>query len=248
MSIKFSCSGSFFERIFMSKILVVDDDRDIVNAICIYLQGDGYETVKAYNGNEALDKYSECDLVLLDVMMPEMDGIQTITEMRKQSNIPVIFLTAKAEDTDKVVGLNVGADDYITKPFNPAELLARVRSALRRYKILGGIGGEKEESDCIYCGGLCLDDRAKKFTVDGEEVSLTPTEYDIMKLLMENQGKVFSPKDIIREVWHETPSGQEASVAVHIRHLREKIEINPSDPRYIVMVWGRGYKMGESNG
>lgn len=231
----------------MSTILVVDDDRDIVNAICIYLQSDGYETIKAYNGKEAIRKAEEnvCDLILLDVMMPEMDGIEAMTIIRKRSNIPVIFLTAKAEDTDKVLGLNAGADDYITKPFNPAELLARVRSALRRYKILGGNdNGQKKSDDLIYCGGLCLDDREKRLTLDGEEVRLTPTEYKIMKLFMENQGTVFSPKDIIRKVWHETPFGQEGTVAVHIRHIREKIEINPSDPRYLVIVWGRGYKLG----
>ncbi len=235
----------------MSTVLVVDDDRDIVNAICIYLKSDGYDTIKAGNGNEAVEivKCGKCDLVLLDVMMPVMDGIEAMTEIRKFSNVPVIFLTAKAEDTDKILGLNVGADDYVTKPFNPVELLARVKSALRRYQILGGAGGMNQNADNnLYCGGLCLNDSEKRLTVDGEEVSLTPTEYDILRLLMRNQGKVFSPKDIIREVWHEDPCGQENAVAVHIRHLREKIEINPSDPRYIVMVGGRGYKIGGNNG
>lgn len=231
----------------MSTILVADDDRDIVKIICVYLRSEGYETVVAYNGRDAVESVEKDmpDLVLLDVMMPVMNGIEAITEIRKKSNIPVIFLTAKAEDTDKIMGLNIGADDYITKPFNPSELIARVNSALRRYHVLGGEDGIREkEPENLMFGGLCLNDRKKEFTVDGQVVSLTPTEFEIMKLLMQNPGKVISPKDIVREIWNETPVGQESTIAVHIRHLREKIEIDPSDPRYIILVWGRGYRLG----
>ena len=237
----------------MSRILVCDDDHDIVKAICIYLKGSGYDTVTAFNGKEAVEKLEtdKPDLVILDVMMPVMDGIEALSRIRESSNLPVILLTAKAEDTDKVLGLNIGADDYITKPFNPAELLARVKSALRRYLLLGGAQGEKSagSENCgavttISYRGLVLDDRKKEVTLDGDVLQLTPTEYDILRLLLRSQGKVFSPKEIVRQVWHEDYEGLVSSVPVHIRHLREKIEINPSDPRYIILVWGRGYRLG----
>ncbi|MDD6715904.1 MAG: response regulator transcription factor [Firmicutes bacterium] len=237
----------------MSRILVCDDDHDIVKAICIYLTGSGYETVTAFNGKEAVEKLEtdKPDLVILDVMMPLMDGIEALSRIRENSNLPVILLTAKAEDTDKVLGLNLGADDYITKPFNPAELLARVKSALRRYLLLGGAQGEKNagsensgEVKTLTYRGLVLDDRKKEVTLDGDVLQLTPTEYDILRLLLRSQGKVFSPKEIVRQVWHEDYEGLASSVPVHIRHLREKIEINPSDPRYIILVWGRGYRLG----
>ena len=226
----------------MYNILICDDEKDIVSALKIYLQSEGYRTFEAYNGREALKIKREEDihLVLMDIMMPEMDGISAMVELRKQSNVPVILLTAKGEDTDKILGLNVGADDYITKPFNPVEMLARVRSQLRRYMQLGG-GTVKDSSLCI--GNICLDDKSKKVTVDGEPVSLTPTEYDILKLLMEHPGEVFQPKTIYRRVWDDEPYGAESTVAVHIRHLREKIEISPAEPRYIKAVWGQGYKM-----
>ena len=184
---------------------------------------------------------TDIHLVLMDVMMPEMDGITAIAALRQQYNLPVILLTAKSEDTDKVLGLNVGADDYVTKPFNPVELLARVRSQLRRYMNLGGRASV--EAHCLTAGGLVMDDRRKQVTVDGDPVSLTPREYDILKLCMENPGTVMSPKEIYRRVWQEDPLGSEGVVAVHIRHLREKIEINPAEPRYIQVVWGQGYKL-----
>ena len=211
----------------MYNILICDDEKDIVSAIEIYLKTAGYSVYKAYNGMEAVDMVNSNDiqLVLMDVMMPQMDGITA---------------TAKSEDTDKVLGLEVGADDYVTKPFNPVELLARVKSQLRRYMQLGG--GETPK-DKLVIGGIELDDKSKQVTLDGEVMPLTPTEYDILKLLMQNVGKVFSTKEIYRAVWKEDPMGAEGSVAVHIRHLREKIEINPSDPRYIKVIWGRGYKM-----
>ena len=226
----------------MYSILICDDEKDIVTALKIYLEAEGYRTLAAYNGREALklQRENEVHLVLMDIMMPEMDGISAMVELRKQSNVPVILLTAKGEDTDKILGLNVGADDYITKPFNPVEMLARVRSQLRRYMQLGG-GTVKDSSLCI--GNICLDDKSKKVTVDGEPVSLTPTEYDILKLLMEHPGEVFQPKTIYRRVWDDEPYGAESTVAVHIRHLREKIEISPAEPRYIKAVWGQGYKM-----
>ena len=197
---------------------------------------------KAYNGMEAIDIVNNNDiqLVLMDVMIPQMDGITAMAKIRENSNVPVIMLTAKSEDTDKVLGLEVGADDYVTKPFNPVELLARVKSQLRRYMQLGG--GENPK-DKLVIGGIELDDKSKQVTLDGELMPLTPTEYDILKLLMQNVGKVFSTKEIYRAVWKEDPMGAEGSVAVHIRHLREKIEINPSEPRYIKVIWGRGYKM-----
>lgn len=226
----------------MYNILICDDEKDIVSAIEIYLKTAGYSVYKAYNGMEAIDivKNNDIQLVLMDVMMPQMDGITAMAKIRENSNVPVIMLTAKSEDTDKVLGLEVGADDYVTKPFNPVELLARVKSQLRRYMQLGG--GENPK-DKLVIGGIELDDKSKQVTLDGEVMPLTPTEYDILKLLMQNVGKVFSTKEIYRAVWKKDPMGAEESVAVHIRHLREKIEINPSDPRYIKVIWGRGYKM-----
>ena len=226
----------------MYNILVCDDEKDIVSALEIYLTSEGYRVFKAYNGKEALGVIQKEDihLVLLDVMMPEMDGITAMVEIRKITNIPVILLTAKSEDNDKVLGLNIGADDYITKPFNPIEVMARVKSQLRRYMSLGG-GAVKPS--VLAVGGIELDDNAKIVTVDGDVVNLTPTEYDILKLFMENTDTVFSPKDIYRLVWNDSPIGAEGTVAVHIRHLREKIEITPAEPRYIKVVWGKGYKM-----
>lgn len=226
----------------MYNILVCDDEKDIVSALEIYLQSEGYTVYAARNGREALDvlEHEEIQLVLLDLMMPVMDGMSAMVEIRKRSNVPVILLTAKSEDTDKVLGLNVGADDYITKPFNPVELLARVRSQLRRYMQLGGTAAKKER---FAIGGIELDDVSKEVTLDGEEVSLTRTEYDILKLLMEQPGRVFSPREIYEAVWKDVSFGTENTVAVHIRHLREKIEYNPAEPRYLKVVWGRGYKM-----
>lgn len=232
----------------MYNILVCDDEKDIVEALGIYLSSEGYGVVKAYNGIEAVDimkdeqKGKDIQLVLMDVMMPVMDGIAAMAKIRSISNIPVILLTAKSEDTDKILGLNIGADDYVTKPFNPVELIARVRAQLRRYMQLGG-GGKTEDKDKLVYGGIELDDRKKEVTVDGEPVSLTPTEFQILKLLMNNPGKVYSPKDIYRLVWEDAPIGNENTVAVHIRHLREKVEINPSEPKYLKVVWGQGYKL-----
>ena len=226
----------------MHTILICDDEKDIVAALKIYLEAEGYRTLAAYSGAEALETLAREDvqLVLLDVMMPVMDGITAMAKLRQTSNVPVILLTAKSEDTDKVLGLNVGADDYITKPFNPVELLARVRSQLRRYLQLGG--GEVK-SGVLVCGGLTLDDRTKTVTAEGESVSLTPTEFEILKLLMQHPGEVFSPAALYRKVWNDEPYGAESTVAVHIRHLREKLEIDPAQPRYIKAVWGQGYKL-----
>ncbi len=226
----------------MTKILICDDERDIVSALKIYLEAEGYTTAEAHTGAEALevlDGDPSIRLVLLDVMMPVMDGITALSLLRETHNLPVILLTAKGEDTDKVLGLNLGADDYVTKPFNPVELLARVRSQLRRYTTLGG--EPASQPDTLTVGGLTLDDRRKQVTVDGDPVNLTPTEYDILKLCMENPDTVLSPKEIYRRVWKEAPLGAEGVVAVHIRHLREKIEIDPAAPRYIRVVWGKGY-------
>ncbi len=233
-------------KVKKARILVCDDEPDIVSALVIYLTSEDYLVSKASNGEEALaalDK-EEIDLVLLDVMMPVMDGITTMAKIREKSNVPVIFLTAKSEDTDMVLGLNVGADDYITKPFNPVELIARVRSALRRYLFLGGGVQSKEESGDahISIGGIEIFDDKKIVTLDGSEISLTPKEYDILKLMMENPGRVFSMKEIYEHVWREASFGDENTVAVHIRHLREKVEYDPSDPRHLKVVWGRGYK------
>ncbi len=225
----------------MEHILICDDEKDIVAALKIYLSAEGYATYEAYNGTEALAilEQEEIHLVLMDIMMPQMDGITALSRLRDRYNIPVILLTAKSEDNDKILGLNVGADDYITKPFNPVEVIARVRSQLRRYFRLGSA----VRPAALSVGGIVLEDDAKLVTVDGNEVHLTPREYDILKLLMQNLGKVFSPLEIYREVWQEEPLGAENTIAVHIRHLREKIEISPADPRYIKVVWGKGYKM-----
>ncbi len=225
----------------MYSILICDDERDIVSALKIYLEAEGYRTVCAYSGAQALKalENEEIHLVLMDIMMPEMDGISAMAKLREKSNVPVILLTAKSEDTDKILGLNVGADDYVTKPFNPVELLAGVRSQLRRYMLLGGSAAAEE----LVNGGLALNDKSKEFTVDGEPISLTPTEFEILRLLMRHPGEVFRPADIYRQVWRDQPYGAESTVAVHIRHIREKIEIDPSDPRYVKAVWGQGYKM-----
>ena len=226
----------------MYNIVVCDDEKDIAAALEIYLAAEGYRVLKAENGREALllAAKEEVHLMLLDIMMPQMDGLETLAKLREFSNIPVIFLTAKGEDTDKILGLNLGADDYITKPFNPVEVLARVRSQLRRYLQLGG-GSVRPTSYVI--GGIELDDNAKTVTVDGETVSLTPKEYDILRFLMQNAGTVFSPAEIYRRVWDDIPLNAAGAIAVHIRHLREKIEINPAEPRYLKVVWGKGYKM-----
>ena len=228
----------------MYTVLVCDDEKDIVAALKIYLEAEGYRTLSAYNGREALELLDreEVHLVLMDIMMPEMDGITAMVRLREERNLPVILLTAKGEDTDKVLGLNVGADDYVTKPFNPVELLARVKSQLRRYLQLGGSAPTTDQG--VYTvGSICLNDKAKAVTVDGEPVSLTPTEYEILKLLIRHPGEVFSPKEIYRRVWKDAPFGAESTVAVHIRHLREKIEIQPAEPRYLKVVWAQGYKM-----
>lgn len=226
----------------MYNILICDDEQDIVNALKIYLSNPDFKFFEANTGTQALKVIEQEDihLILLDIMMPEMDGISAMVKIREQSNLPIILLTAKSEDTDKILGLNSGADDYITKPFNPMEVTARVRSQLRRYMQLGS---RMAASSRYIIGGVELDDSAKEVTLDGEPVSLTPIEYDILKLLMENPGKVYSPKEIYRQVWKEAPVGSDNTVAVHIRHLREKIEINPADPRYLKVVWGQGYKM-----
>ena len=226
----------------MYSILICDDERDIVSALKIYLEAEGYRTVCAYSGAQALKalENEEIHLVLMDIMMPEMDGISAMAKLREKSNVPVILLTAKSEDTDKILGLNVGADDYVTKPFNPVELLARVRSQLRRYLQLGG--GISAPSR-IAIGGIELDTAAGCVTLDGEPVELTPREFDILTILMRNAGTVLSPREIYRRLWNEEPIGAEKTVAVHIRHLREKLEINPSEPRYLKVVWGQGYKM-----
>lgn len=226
----------------MYNILICDDEKDIVSALKIYLSSEDYVTYEAYTGKEALQviKKNDIHLILMDIMMPEMDGLSALVKIREQNNIPIILLTAKGEDTDKILGLNIGADDYITKPFNPVEVLARVKSQLRRYMQLGG-GAVKPDHLCI--GGIELDDRAKTVTLDGDIVNLTPTEYDILKLFMDNPGEVFSPKTIYNRVWNDSPYGSESTVAVHIRHLREKLEINPAEPRYLKVVWGQGYKI-----
>lgn len=226
----------------MYNVLVCDDEKDIVSALRIYLTSEGYNVFEACNGKEAVEIVKENDihLVLMDIMMPEMDGIQAMVKIRECSNVPVILLTAKGEDTDKVLGLTVGADDYVTKPFNPVELQARVKSQLRRYMLLGS--GTRATGKARM-GGIELDDKAKEVTLDGEKVNLTRTEYDILKLLMDHPGEVFSPNEIYEKVWKDNPFGTENTVAVHIRHLREKIEYNPQEPCYLKVVWGRGYKM-----
>ena len=226
----------------MYNIIVCDDEKDIVSALEIYLTAEGYHVFRAENGREALTlaQNEDVHLMLLDVMMPQMDGLETLTRLREFSNIPVILLTAKSEDSDKILGLNVGADDYVTKPFNPVEVLARVRSQLRRYLQLGA-GSVRPAS--IVIGGIELDDSAQTVTVDGEPVALTPKEYDILRFLMTNTGAVFTPAEIYRRVWGDIPLNAAGAIAVHIRHLREKLEIDPAEPRYIKVVWGKGYKM-----
>ena len=228
----------------MYNILVCDDDKDIVEAITIYLETAGYNVIKAYNGLEALEKVSSNDvhLVIIDIMMPEMDGIKATRLLRERSKVPVIFLSAKSEDADVILGLDIGADDYITKPFNPLELVARVKSQIRRYTELGTIA-ETDNSEMIVNGGLVIDDKAKKVTVDGDEVKLTPIEYDILMFLMQNAGIVFTTSQIYEAVWNEDALGADNIIAVHIRHIREKIEINPKEPRYLKVVWGQGYKI-----
>ncbi|MBQ6592291.1 MAG: response regulator transcription factor [Solobacterium sp.] len=231
----------------MAKVLIVDAEQDIVDALKIYLSSQEYELYEAHTGKEALEmmEKEEIDLVLMDIMMPVMDGISAVAKIRQISNVPIILLTAKSEDSDKVLGLDIGADDYITKPFSPAEVIARVKSQLRRYTRLGS---HVQQTGEIVIGGIVLNDNEKKVTVDGTEVSLTPVEYGILKLLMSRPGQVYSSAQIYRLVWHDVPMGAEGTVAVHIRHLREKIEINPSEPRYIKVVWGQGYKMEAYHG
>jgi DNA-binding response OmpR family regulator len=226
-------------------ILICDDDRDIVSALEIYLRSEGYKTFAAYDGAEALKVVRENDihLILMDVMMPNLDGIRATAKLREEWNIPILLLTAKSEDSDKILGLNIGADDYITKPFNPMEVMARVRSQLRRYTTLGAREGLGKEDGVLRCGGIALDDSAKSVTVDGDTVSLTPLEFNILRLLMQHPGQVFSSAQIYEAVWNDPAYGSENTVAVHIRHLREKIEIDPANPRYIKVVWGLGYKM-----
>lgn len=228
----------------MQTILVCDDDHEIVDAIEIYLTGEGYRVLKAYDGQEALDlmKTNDVNLLILDVMMPGLDGIRTTMKVRENSSVPIIILSAKSEDADKILGLNIGADDYITKPFNPLELVARVKSQLRRYTQLGNIDA-KDSSHIFTCGGLEINDENKEVTVDGKPVKLTPIEYNILLLLVRNAGKVFSIDEIYRKIWNEQPIDADNTVAVHIRHIREKIEINPREPRYLKVVWGVGYKI-----
>lgn len=228
----------------MYNILVCDDEKDIVAALKIYLEAEGYTVFAAFDGREALEllRRETVHLVLMDVMMPALDGIAATAMLRRESNVPVILLTAKSEDSDKVLGLNIGADDYITKPFNPVELCARVRSQLRRYMQLGG--GKTE--DLLSVGPISLDVKAKELTRDGEAIALTPTEYEILHFLMSHAGEVFSPRELYRRVWNGKPYGAENTVSVHIRHLREKLEYNPADPRWIKAVWGQGYKFERS--
>lgn len=227
----------------MTNILVCDDNKEIVDAIEIYLQQEGYQIYKAYDGEQAIKVLKEMNiqLLIIDIMMPRLDGIHATLKIREFSSVPIIFLSAKSEDTDKILGLNMGADDYITKPFNPLELVARVKSNLRRYTQLGSLN---VENNALYqVGGLCMNDDTKEVTVDGEPVKLTPIEYNILFLLVKNQGKVFSIDQIYENIWNEEAIGADNTVAVHIRHIREKIEINPKEPRYLKVVWGVGYKV-----
>ena len=228
----------------MFNILVCDDDKEIVDAIDIYLSQEGYHILKAYDGLQAIEimKKEEGHLILLDIMMPNLDGIRATRKIRETSSVPIIMLSAKSEDVDKILGLNIGADDYITKPFNPLELIARVKSQLRRYTQLGNLATEEKEAVYV-CGGLVVNDDLKTVTVDGEPVKLTPIEYNILVLLIKNQGKVFSIEQIYENIWNEEAIGADNTVAVHIRHIREKIEINPREPRYLKVVWGIGYKI-----
>ena len=227
----------------MTNILVCDDDKEIVDAIEIYLQQEGYQIYKAYDGEQAIKVLKEMNiqLLIIDIMMPRLDGIHATLKIREFSSVPIIFLSAKSEDTDKILGLNMGADDYITKPFNPLELVASVKSNPRRYTQLGSLN---VENNALYqVGGLCMNDDTKEVTVDGEPVKLTPIEYNILFLLVKNQGKVFSIDQIYENIWNEEAIGADNTVAVHIRHIREKIEINPKEPRYLKVVWGVGYKV-----
>lgn len=228
----------------MFNILVCDDDKEIVDAIDIYLSQEGYHILKAYDGLQAIEimKKEEVHLILLDIMMPNLDGIRATRKIRETSSVPIIMLSAKSEDVDKILGLNIGADDYITKPFNPLELIARVKSQLRRYTQLGNLATEEKEAVYV-CGGLVVNDDLKTVTVDGEPVKLTPIKYNILVLLIKNQGKVFSIEQIYENIWNEEAIGADNTVAVHIRHIREKIEINPREPRYLKVVWGIGYKI-----
>lgn len=231
------------------RILVVDDDKEIAGAIAIYLRNEGYEVMKAYDGFQALEaaRNEDISLIIMDIMMPQMDGIQATMKIREELNIPIIMLSAKSEDYDKITGLNVGADDYITKPFNPLELIARVKSQLRRYNTLGS-AAETVDAKVYTSGGLVVDDNAKRVTLDGEEIAVTPIEFGILKLLTENAGRVFSIEQIYEAVWKEEAYSPENTVAVHIRRIREKLEIDPKNPRYLKVVWGVGYKIEKIGG
>lgn len=227
----------------MTNILVCDDDKEIVDAIEIYLMQEGYQVVKAYDGEEAIEQLKKNDikLLIIDIMMPKLDGIRATMKIRENSTIPIIFLSAKSEDADKILGLNIGADDYITKPFNPLELIARVKSQLRRYQ---KFGNDVQSDENVYTvGGLSINDETKEVLVDGELIKLTPIEYNILLLLVKNKGRVFSINQIYENIWEEEAIGADNTVAVHIRHIREKIEINPKEPRYLKVVWGVGYKI-----
>ena len=228
----------------MYTVLICDDDKDIVSALDIYLTSEGYRTLKAYDGLECLKLVEEHEvhLILLDVMMPGLDGIRTTLKVRENSSIPIIILSAKSEDADKILGLNIGADDYITKPFNPLELVARVKSQMRRYTQLGNLN-QQADGQIYKCGGLQINDDNKEVTVDGDAIKLTPIEYNILLLLVKNAGKVFSIDEIYEQIWNEEAIGADNTVAVHIRHIREKIEINPREPKYLKVVWGVGYKI-----
>ncbi len=228
----------------MNKILVCDDEKEIVDAIEIYLEQEGFDVVKAYDGEQALKilkEHTDVQLAIIDIMMPKLDGIHACKKIREYSSIPIIFLTAKSEDADKILGLNIGADDYVTKPFNPLELVARVKSNIRRYTKLGA--AIEDENGLIKVGGLIINDENKEVTVDGEEVKLTPIEYNILLLLAKNPGRVYSIDQIYENIWGEEPLGADNTVAVHVRHIREKIEINPKEPKYLKVVWGVGYKV-----
>lgn len=230
----------------MYNILVVDDDKEIVNAIEIYLSKEGYNILKAYDGMEALkiiEKNDNIHLILLDIMMPKLDGISTANLIRKDKSIPIIMLSAKSEDYDKITGLNNGAEDYITKPFNPLELIARVNSQIRRYTHLGSIADKQQEGNTYWSGELVINDDTKQVTVEGKDVKLTPTEYNILKFLTKNKGIVYSIEQIYQNVWEDECYGAENIIAVHIRHIREKIEINPREPKYLKVIWGIGYKI-----
>lgn len=230
------------ERMEQISVLVADDDREIVESIAIFLKAENYDVIKAYNGREALEKAREnsVQLIILDIMMPEMDGIRTLLKLREEKNLPVILLSAKSEDSDKIFGLTAGADDYVTKPFNPSELVARVKSQLRRYTVLGS--AEKTNGKTVI-DGLVIDNEAKSVSVDGRAVRLTPIEFKILELLAKNRGRVFSADEIYRRVWNEDTFINDSTIAVHIRHIREKIEINPKEPHYLKVVWGVGYRI-----